>query len=100
MICVIPFHSGDVSLAQDFMGCVYRSNNPDIPGPVLSGVAVYPNECAETAEKSAKGIAAFDVMLSQMLNGDLAHTDLIQWIWGEKREVAPRFDEVNTPGTE
>jgi hypothetical protein len=83
-----------------FMGAVYRSNNPNIQIPVLSGVAVYPNECMREVEEATKGIAAFDVILSQILNGDMAHTDLIHWVWGEKREIAPRFAEINEPGTE
>lgn len=83
-----------------FMGCVYRSNNPAIPEPVLSGIAVYPNECALLATDATKGTGAFDVILSKMVNGDAAHTDLIQWIWGEKREVPPKFAEINERGTE
>ncbi len=83
-----------------FMGCVYRSNNPNIPEPVLSGVAVYPQNCLKDAEEATKGIAAFDVILSKQQNGAVAHSNLIHWVWGEKREVAPRFAEVNAPGTE
>jgi len=75
-----------------FMGCVYRSNNPEIPLPCLSGVAVYPNDCAREATEATKGTGAFDVVLSQMLDGAVAHTDLIRWIWGEKREVSVTLD--------
>ena len=83
-----------------FLGNIYRSHNPNIPYPVLSGVAVYPPNCAHDAAEATSGIAAFDVRLSQKLDGDMASTNLIQWMWGEKREIAPRFAEVNTPGTE
>jgi hypothetical protein len=83
-----------------FMGAVYRSNNPEIPLPCLSGVAVYPNDCLKEAIEATKGTGAFDVVLSQKLDGAVAHTDLIHWFWGEKREVSPRFAEINVPGTE
>lgn len=86
--------------SKRFLGNIYRSNNPNIQYPVLSGVAVYPYNCSNEVNEATNGVAAFDVRLSQKVNGDMANTNLIQWMWGEKREVAPRFAETNTPGTE
>lgn len=72
------------------MGCVYRSTSPEFPKPLMSGVAVYPEDAITHL---VRGDKPFDVENQEWMIAEGANTNLIQHFYGAK-DRPPVFYEV------
>jgi hypothetical protein len=80
-----------------FMGHIYQSNDPMLPGEVMSGIAVYPQDTATRIPFLERG-RAWDMDAAEIMVQNGRHTNLIFHFWGEKG-LAPTFVRERTPNS-